>query len=80
MEASERGELSPEETDDKLREVVESAVQGQVDVGREIGSSAMDEDEDGANAVRPRDDEDPNGSLGDERPVGGKRRKEEAGR
>lgn len=42
MEASERGELSAQETDDKLRAVVEEAVNGQVAAGREIGE-AMEE-------------------------------------
>ena len=43
MEASERGELSAQETDDLLREVVGQAVDGQVAAGREIGE-AMEED------------------------------------
>lgn len=76
MEASERGELSPEETDEKLREVVESAVGEQVAVGREIGT-AMDEDE--PSAVRPRD-EDASGDFVGQSAGGGKRRKDEAGR
>lgn len=37
MEASERGELSSQETDDRLRAVVEEAVTGQVEAGRVIG-------------------------------------------
>lgn len=77
MEASERGELSPEETDEKLRAVVESAVEGQVAVGREIGT-AMDEDE--PSTIRPRD-EDANGDpVGAPAAGGAKRRKDEAGR
>lgn len=76
MEASERGELSPEETDEKLREVVESAVGEQVAVGREIGN-AMDEDE--PSAVRSRD-EDASGDFVGQSAGGGKRRKDEAGR
>lgn len=46
MEASERGELSAQETDDRLRDVVGQAVEGQVAVGRGIGE-AMEEDESG---------------------------------
>lgn len=75
MEASERGELTPEETDDRLREVVESAVGQQVEVGREIGT-AMEEDED-SSAVRPREEEDEAPEAG---ASVGKRRREEAGR
>ncbi|KAK4705514.1 hypothetical protein P7C70_g685, partial [Phenoliferia sp. Uapishka_3] len=78
MEASERGEFTPEETDEKLREVVESAVQGQVEVGREIGE-AMEEDDE--SAVRPRDEDDEvmGGPTGGSAATG-KRRKDEAGR
>lgn len=73
MEASERGELSAEETDDKLREVVERAVKGQVEVGRELGM------EEGEESGRIREREDANG---DERMEdgAGKRRREEPGR
>lgn len=45
MERSERGEISEQETDDLLREVVESAVAGQVEAGRAIGERmAVDEE------------------------------------
>ncbi|KAM0750389.1 ankyrin [Meredithblackwellia eburnea MCA 4105] len=54
MEASERGELTPEETDTRLREIVESAVEGQVAVGRGIGE-AMETDQ-GTSGVRERED------------------------
>lgn len=67
MEASERGELSAQETDDRLREVVGQAVDGQVAAGREIGE-AMEEDESGGKRE----------AEGGEREV--KRRKEEPAR
>lgn len=77
MEASERGEISPDETDERLREVVESAVQGQVEVGREIGSAMEDGDEPGLGRVREEDEEneemDVSGGTG-------KRRKPDVGR
>ncbi|KAI5481680.1 hypothetical protein MNV49_002906 [Pseudohyphozyma bogoriensis] len=71
MEASERGELSPEETDEKLKEIVTRAVAGQVEKGREIGE-AMEEEEEGG--VRDR-------AYGDEgaEDAAGKRRKDEPG-
>ncbi|GAA6000523.1 hypothetical protein JCM10207_008051 [Rhodosporidiobolus poonsookiae] len=48
MERSERGELSEQETDAMLREVVEQAVTGQVEAGRAIGEQmAVDEAEQG---------------------------------
>ncbi|GAA5933954.1 ankyrin repeat domain-containing protein [Sporobolomyces koalae] len=47
MEASQRGELSEQETDDKLREVVEQIVGDQVEAGKAIGESMpQDEQED----------------------------------
>lgn len=72
MEASERGELSAEETDERLREVVERAVKGQVEVGREIGMEEGGEEE-GRGREREED------MNGDER-MEGKRRREEPGR
>ncbi|GAA5865312.1 hypothetical protein JCM3774_004935 [Rhodotorula dairenensis] len=45
MERSERGEISEQETDDLLREVVESAVTGQVEAGRAIGERMAVDDE-----------------------------------
>lgn len=57
MEASERGELTSEETDEKLREVVEEVVVGRVEEGRKIGegmvvdangTTVRERDEDGA--------------------------------
>lgn len=45
MERSERGEISEQETDDLLREVVESAVTGQVEAGRAIGQQMAVDDE-----------------------------------
>jgi len=67
MEASERGELSAQETDDRLREVVGQAVDGQVAAGREIGE-AMEEDP----SVGKREAEEGDGEA--------KRRKEEPAR
>lgn len=55
MEASERGELSAEETDDRLRAVVGQAVEGQVAAGREIGE-AMEEDPSGGKREADGDD------------------------
>ena len=67
MEASQRGELSEAETDEKLREVVEQIVGGQVEAGRAIGESRdgdesaeprerpLDEAERGGEAKRPRE-------------------------
>ncbi|ORY79326.1 ankyrin repeat-containing domain protein [Leucosporidium creatinivorum] len=55
MEASERGEISGAEVDDRLREVVEQIVNGQVEAGRAIGEG-METDE-GA-VVRERTDGD----------------------
>lgn len=45
MERSERGDLSEQETDDLLREVVERAVGGQIEVGRAIGEQMSVEEE-----------------------------------
>lgn len=70
MEASERGELTSEQTDDKLREVVEEVVNGQVSRGREIGEEM--EVEINTNTTRARED--------DTLETGGKRRRDEAGR
>lgn len=70
MEASERGELTSEQTDDKLREVVEEVVNGQVSRGREIGEEM--EVEMDTNTTRPREEDAPE--------TGGKRRRDEAGR
>lgn len=75
MEASERGELSSSETDDRLREVVESSVLGQVKAGREI-SQVMDGTHVGG--VRPRGD-DENGDTSHD-PSPDKRRRELPGR
>ncbi|GAA6061651.1 hypothetical protein JCM10212_002528 [Sporobolomyces blumeae] len=44
MEASQRGELTEAETDDKLREVVEQIVEGQVEAGRAIGANMTEGD------------------------------------
>ncbi|CEQ42941.1 SPOSA6832_04817 [Sporobolomyces salmonicolor] len=73
MEASQRGELTEAETDEKLREVVEQAVAGQVETGRAIGAS-MPEGETGG-AVRDR-----NGSEEDDQGNGSKRPRENIGR
>ncbi|GAA5976665.1 hypothetical protein JCM10908_005587 [Rhodotorula pacifica] len=48
MERSERGEITEQETDDLLREVVESAVTGQVEAGRAIGEQMAVEEQDGS--------------------------------
>lgn len=71
MEASERGELTGAETDARLREVVEAAVNGQVEAGRAIGE-AMDTEQDGG-TVRAR-----TGNNEDDGPT--KRVRDEAGR
>lgn len=71
MEASERGELSSAETDDRLRAVVEQVVNGQVEVGRAIGEG-MDYDPDGG-VVREREEGGEDESMA-------KRPREEAGR
>lgn len=55
MEASERGEISGADVDDRLREVVEQIVNGQVAAGRAIGEDM--EVEEGA-VVRGRADGD----------------------
>lgn len=67
MEASQRGELTEQETDDKLREVVEQIVGDQVEAGKAIGAEAEqdeaseprerqdDESEAGGEAKRPRE-------------------------
>lgn len=55
MEASERGELSSIEVDERLREVVEEVVNGQVEAGREIGEG---QDADGNFTTGTRDRED----------------------
>lgn len=68
MESSERGELNEMETDEQLRQVVEQAVNGQVQVGRGIGER-MD---DGEGGVRVRE--------GEEEGKQGKRLKELPGR
>lgn len=44
MEASQRGELTEAETDDRLREVVEQIVTGQVEAGRAIGEGMPEEE------------------------------------
>lgn len=58
MERSERGEISEQETDDLLREVVESAVTGQVEAGRAIGERMVVDEEagggEGAGRTRTR--------------------------
>lgn len=88
MEASERGELSAEETDSKLREIVEEAVTGSVSQGRALGG--METGTDGATGrVRGRDDEeeedmgveDANGDrVVPGESVGKRRREDEPGR
>ncbi|GAA5921359.1 hypothetical protein JCM3775_003008 [Rhodotorula graminis] len=45
MERSERGDISEQETDDLLREVVEQAVGGQLEAGRAIGEQMSVDDE-----------------------------------
>lgn len=72
MEASERGEITSLEVDEKLREVVESVVQGQVDAGREIGEMEGDADI-SIGSIREREEESGGNGVG-------KRRREEAGR
>jgi hypothetical protein len=57
MEASQRGELTEQETDDKLREVVESIVGDQVEAGRRIGES-LDEGESAEPRERPEEEAD----------------------
>lgn len=75
MEASERGELTALEVDEKLRQVVESVVQGQVEVGREIGEAEGDANM-SIGSIRERQEEhDEHDMFG-----AGKRRREEAGR
>lgn len=74
MEAAERGELSSLEVDEKLREVVESVVLGQVTAGREIAEEGGGDATSGVGAVRERIDEEP------AEEAGGKRRREQAGR
>ncbi|GAA5898637.1 ankyrin repeat domain-containing protein [Sporobolomyces salmoneus] len=56
MEASQRGELSEAETDEKLREVVEQIVGNQVEAGRAIGDS-MEDNESTETRERPQDDD-----------------------
>ena len=73
MEASERGELSSIEVDEKLREIVESVVSGTVQVGREIGESELDENGNYTSGTRDREPRD----QGLEEV---KRRREDAGR
>ncbi|GAA5829290.1 hypothetical protein JCM11251_004994 [Rhodosporidiobolus azoricus] len=54
MERSERGELSEQETDDQLREVVERIVGGQVEAGRAIGEQMMEDEQQEGGMVRTR--------------------------
>ncbi|KAK4051851.1 hypothetical protein OIV83_002556 [Microbotryomycetes sp. JL201] len=73
MQASERGELSEQETETRLREIVTQVVHGQVDIGRVIGQ-AMEARGSAAGTIRPNGD-------GDERDSVAKRtRPDEAGR
>ncbi|SCV71116.1 BQ2448_2704 [Microbotryum intermedium] len=54
MQASERGELTAQQTDDQLRGVVEQAVTGQVQVGRVLGQNRVGASEDLTGSVRSR--------------------------
>ncbi|KDE07526.1 hypothetical protein MVLG_02197 [Microbotryum lychnidis-dioicae p1A1 Lamole] len=54
MQASERGELSSQETEDKLRGVVEEIVTGQVQVGRVLGQSGVGATQGLTGSVRSR--------------------------
>ncbi|GAA5834817.1 hypothetical protein JCM9279_007117 [Rhodotorula babjevae] len=55
MERSERGDISEQETDDLLREVVEQAVGGQLEAGRAIGEQmSVDEEQQGGAAAQTR--------------------------
>ncbi|BGP14308.1 hypothetical protein JCM10213_004435 [Rhodosporidiobolus nylandii] len=47
MEAAERGEIHESLVDDKLREVVERAVSGQVEAGRAIGEQQLETEQQG---------------------------------
>lgn len=76
MEAAERGELTSEETDEKLREVVEEVVRGQVEVGKRIGEE-MDVVQDGEGVQVGRERE---GNQEGSESGSGKRRKEEPAR
>lgn len=58
MEASERGEIAGSEVDDRLREVVEQIVAGQVDAGRAIGEDMEVEEEGGVVRERTEGEED----------------------
>lgn len=81
MEASERGEISSIEVDEKLREVVEEVVNGQVQAGREIGENEEDGDT-SLGVIRERADDEMAQDQEQQQPdvAGGKRRREEAGR
>ncbi|GAA5976696.1 hypothetical protein JCM11641_005664 [Rhodosporidiobolus odoratus] len=61
MEAAERGELAENEVDDKLREVVERVVGGQVEAGRAIGEREMQAEQEGE-GTRTRSAEEMGGS------------------
>jgi hypothetical protein len=65
MRDSEAGLLTPEETDSKLREVVEMAVKGTVEVGREM---AMDEDSEEVLGTRSREEGEDGGRRSKEGP------------
>lgn len=56
MERSERGEISEQETDDLLREVVEQAVGGQLEAGRAIGEQMSVDDEQPQTRARTADE------------------------
>ncbi|GAA6009291.1 hypothetical protein JCM11491_004260 [Sporobolomyces phaffii] len=58
MEASQRGELTEAETDDKLREVVEQIVGDQIETGRAIGAG-MEHEEGVESRDRPEDESEP---------------------
>lgn len=79
MEASERGEYTSEETDEKLREVVEEVVRGQVDEGKRIGEGL--EGGDGGAMVREREEVEGEGEAEVGEGEGkGKRRRDEGAR
>jgi hypothetical protein len=66
MERSERGELTEQETDDQLREVVERVVAGQVDAGVAIGEAEMEveQQQEGGAATRTRTADELEGAQG----------------
>lgn len=54
MERSERGELTEQETDEQLREIVERVVAGQVDAGVAIGEAEMEVEQEAGGQTRTR--------------------------